>query len=84
MLKGADRSAVDNAGNNCISMIKADVSEPLKRELESILKPPVYSELCMVGRVPLKPLKRNHKTQIVFIVALSIVLACQFLVVLPN
>ena len=43
-------------------MIKDDVDGPLRKELEGMLKEPVYSELCLVGRVPLAPLRQNHKT----------------------
>ena len=62
LLKGANRGAVNHQGTTCIEMIKDDVEGGLRKELESILRMPVYSELCMVGKVPMVPLKQNHKT----------------------
>ena len=65
-------------------MIKDDVTEHLRNELVSILKQPKYFEACMVRRMPLTPLKQNHKTQVVFLIIVGIILAIQFLIVLPN
>ena len=61
LLKGAKRSAVNNAGMTCIEMIKPETNEPLTNELTSMLKEPIYFE-CFMRRVPLVPIKPNHKT----------------------
>ena len=62
LLKGANRNAMNYQGQSCMDMIKDDVEQSLKRELVSILKKPVYQECFLIGRVPLVPLKQNHKT----------------------
>ena len=84
LLKGARRDVVNNQGQKCMDMIKDDVSESLRKELEGILKEPKYNELCMFGSIPMVPLQQNHKTQSVFIFAVIFILACQFLIVLPS
>jgi len=35
-------------------------------------------------RVPLKPIKQNHKTQLLFVAFFIFVLTAQFLLVLPS
>ena len=62
LLKGADRNAVNLQGQGCLDMIKEDVEESLRKELISILKKPVYHECFLIGRVPLVPIRQNHKT----------------------
>ena len=42
-------------------MIKDTMEPNLREELVSMLQEPVYME-CFMRRVPLKPIKPNHKT----------------------
>jgi len=52
---------VSKAGQTPIQMIKETMEENLREELRSMLQEPVYLE-CFMRRVPLKPIRPNHKT----------------------
>lgn len=67
LLKGSSRSARSNSGQTPMDMIKDTMDPQLQTELRSMLQEPVYLE-CFMRRVPLKPIKQNHKTQVLFIV----------------
>ena len=64
-------------------MIKETLEPNLQIELRSMLQEPVYLE-CFMRRVPLKPIRQNHKTQLLFIVFFISVLTAQFLLILPS
>lgn len=61
LLKGAKRSALNSKRESCISMIKDNVQNSMKQELNQMLTEPSYIE-CFMVRTPLVPLKKNHKT----------------------
>lgn len=83
MLKGASRKAKNNQGQNVFEIIRDDVQGQLRADLESILKEPRYTEFAMC-KPPVAPLRQSHKTQIFFVIVLTISLAIQFLIVLPS
>ena len=62
---------------------KITMEENLKNELSGMLHEPVYLE-CFMRRVPLKPIRPNHKTQLLFCFFFVLVISGQFLVVLPS
>ena len=48
-----------------------------------MLEEPVYLE-CFMRRVPLKPIKPNHKTQLLFVLFFFTLIASQILLILPS
>ena len=48
-----------------------------------MLQEPVYLE-CFMRRVPLKPIRQNHQTQLLFILFFLSILVAQYLVILPK
>ena len=64
-------------------MIKENYPPELARELHTMLQEPIYLE-CFMRRVPLKPIRQNHKTQILFILFFLTVITSQFLLILPS
>mmetsp|Transcript_20467 Transcript_20467/g.25178 ORF Transcript_20467/g.25178 Transcript_20467/m.25178 type:complete len:256 (+) Transcript_20467:1308-2075(+) len=64
-------------------MVKDTLESNLRSELTGMLREPVYLE-CFMRRVPLKPIRPNHKTQLLFVFFFIFVIASQFLVVLPK
>ena len=64
-------------------MVKESMAENLLNELNGMLREPVYLE-CFMRRVPLKPIKPNHKTQLLFVCFFVTIIVGQFLVVLPS
>ena len=83
LLKGADRDATNNQGQNCIQMIKDNLTDGLKLELQQMLKKPSYLE-CFMVKTPLAPLHRNHKTQILFCVLFLSLLIGQVFIIFPG
>ena len=65
LLKGSNRKAKTKKDQSCNDMIKDDLDQQLKAELENMLKKPVYIE-CFLPKLPLVPLRQNHKSQILF------------------
>ena len=64
-------------------MIKETLEDNLRAELMVMLEEPVYLE-CFMRRVPLKPIRQNHKTQLLFIVFFLSIIAAQVLLILPS
>ena len=64
-------------------MIKENVDQYLKTELINILKEPVYIECCL-PKIPLVPMRQNHKTQILFISLFLLILLGQWILILPS
>ena len=83
LLKGSSRGALTKTGQSPVQMIKENLDPDMTRDLTAMLEEPVYIE-CFMRRVPLKPIRQNHKTQILFIVFFLTVLAGQFILVLPK
>jgi len=61
LLKGANRQAVNKKGKTPKDMTKVLEDQNLASQLVSMLQLQSYCE-CLMFRVPLVPLKRNHKT----------------------
>lgn len=55
----------------------------LQNELKNMLKEPKYVE-CFMIKTPLKPLRQNHKTQVLFVVLFMIILFTQLFIVVPS
>lgn len=66
LLKGAKRSARTNKGQTCQDLVRPDFPPHIKDQLTEILKEPVYLE-CFLVKVPLVPIRKSHKTQVLFI-----------------
>ena len=61
LLRGASRETKDTAGKTPLDHIPITMPEDMQGELKMQLLPQSYWE-CLMLRVPLIPLKRNHKT----------------------
>ena len=64
-------------------MVKDTIEQPLQNDLRMMLEEPVYLE-CFMRRVPLKPIRPNHKTQLLFIIFFLSIITGQFLLILPS
>ena len=83
LLRGADRDQQDLKGQTPIKMIPKDLSEGMHKELQSMLMEQSYCE-CMMLKVPLIPLRKNHKTQTLFMSLFIIVFLLNMFVILPT
>ena len=83
LLRGSSRSAVSAKGQTVHDMISPEMTDQLRAELTGMLAEPVYLE-CFMRRVPLKPIRQNHKTQALFVIFFLFVLTSQYLIVLPG
>ena len=83
LLKGSSRDALSKNGQTPIEMVKDTLEDNLRHELIGMLREPVYLE-CFMRRVPLKPIRPNHKTQVLFIFFFVVIIVGQFLIVLPS
>ena len=54
----------------------------MEQELRSMLGPQNYYE-CLMFRSPMVPLKRNHKTQSLFLSLFALVLVLNMFIILP-
>jgi hypothetical protein len=61
LIRGANRDALDNQGKKPIDHIPESMCPVTGRELRENLSNTSYCE-CLMLKVPLVPLKRNHKT----------------------
>lgn len=57
--------------------------EAMKQELERMLKEPSYVE-CFMVKTPLKPLRQNHKTQLLFVFLFIVILFTQLFLIVPS
>ena len=64
-------------------MVKDTMEPTLRNELLGILREPVYLE-CFMRRVPLMPIKPNHRTQALFVILMTSIILCQFIFVFPK
>jgi ankyrin repeat protein len=83
LLKGANRDATDKKGKMPIDMIPPNLEENLIEELETYLGDQKYCE-CLMLTVPLIPLKRNVKTQFLFMSLFVVVLGLNLAISLPT
>jgi hypothetical protein len=70
-------------GKKPIDLIPSDLNENLVDELEMYLGNQKYCE-CLMLRVPLIPLHKNHKTQILFMGLFVVVLILNLFITLPT
>ncbi len=73
LLKGASRDARNLQGVPCNEMINEKCPVSMQHELKMMLKEPRYVE-CFMIKTPLKPLRQNHKTQILFVTLFLVIL----------
>lgn len=83
LLRGASRLAKDMNGKTPLDHVTADLSDHLADELKVQLGPQSYYE-CLMLRVPLIPLKRNIKTQVLFMTLFLVLVTLNMLVILPT
>lgn len=83
LLKGASRDTRNLEGKPPVEMIPERTPPQTQQELRMMLKEPKYVE-CFMIRTPLKPLRQNHKTQILFVSFFIVILFTQLFVVVPN
>lgn len=88
LLKGADRTTKDFKDKTPLDHVQqkpVDEDEPAmhKEELLTYLAKQSYWE-CLMLRVPLIPLKKNHKTQLLFLTLFAIVHLLNMVVILPT
>jgi len=83
LLRGADRKAVNKKKQTCMEITRScDIRPNLLRELEGMLQEPKYLE-CFMVRAPLVPLRKNHKTQCLFVLLFCFILLTQVVIILP-
>ena len=82
LIRGANRNAKDSKGMLPIDRVSKEMPQELQDELRQHLSVQSYWE-CLMLRVPLIPLHRNHKTQALFLVLFSVVYLANMFVVLP-
>ena len=74
LLKGSKRSSKNGQGQTAIEMIPDTMVSNLQTELQQMLQEPVYYECCL-RRVPLAPIRPNHRTQALFVVIFIVIMA---------
>lgn len=83
LLRGAQRDSVDKKNKKAVDLIPEDLDDYLKNELIQFLGEQSYWE-CLMLRVPLIPLKRNHKTQFLFMSLFFLVCVLNMFILLPT
>ena len=83
LLRGAKRDSVDHKNKRAVDLIPESLDENLKNELIQFLGEQSYWE-CLMLRVPLIPLKRNHKTQVLFMSLFIIICVINMFILLPT
>lgn len=83
LISGSDREAQDLDGKTPRDWIQEDISEHMQVELNRHLGKQSYCE-CLLLRIPLTPLKRNHKTQCLFIALFLTVYLLSLFVIQPS
>ena len=82
LLKGADRDALDNEGKKPADWIPDSMPSFMQEELQQFLGRQSYCE-CLMFRSPMVPLKRNHRTQALFLFLFMVIFVLNLLIVLP-
>lgn len=70
-------------GRKPIDIIPQHIDEKLAMDLKEHLGPQSYFE-CLMLRVPLIPLKRNHKTQMLFLTLFFVIFFANLMIILPT
>lgn len=82
LLRGADRKAIDLNNKMPVEHISESLEDDVINDLTQQLGPQSYWE-CLMMRVPLIPLKRNHKTQALFLTMFTVIFLLNLFVILP-
>jgi len=83
LLRGANRETKDKDGKTPMDWITETNNEWITDELQNHLAKPSYCE-CLLLRVPLIPLQRNHKTQALFVFLFFTVYALNLFIIQPT
>lgn len=83
LLKGASRAAKTKKDETCKQLIKSDVSDTMRKELDQMLIEPNYIE-CFMVKTPLVPLRQNHKTQTLFVSLFLVIIFTQLFIIIPS
>ena len=83
LLRGSSRKATNSQEVKPIEMINPNMADSLQTELKSMLEQPFYLE-CFMVRTPLVPLRKNHKTQTLFIFLFIILYLTQMFLIVPS
>lgn len=83
LLKGANRAAKNKEGLGCQDLIRESLPENMKQELRSMLEQPRYVECCMM-KTPMVRLKKNHKTQVLFLTLFVVLILSQIFIIVPS
>jgi ankyrin repeat protein len=83
LLRGASRNSKDLNGKTPLDHIPDSMPEHMQAELKTQLAAQSYWE-CLMLRVPLIPLKRNHKTQALFLMLFLVVYLLNMFIILPT
>jgi len=83
LLRGANRETKDKDGKTPMDWITETNNEWITDELQKHLAKPSYCE-CLLLRVPLIPLQRNHKTQALFVFLFFTVYALNLFIIQPT
>ena len=82
LISGASRKKKDSIGRRPIDLIWEVQDEKLRKELKEILKPPLTCSWLML-RTPLTKMKKRPTTMLFYVLVFLILLADQFLFILP-
>jgi hypothetical protein len=83
LLKGANRLSEDFDQKTPVQWIPESLEESQQDEIKGYLKKPSYCE-CVMVRLPLVPLKRNYRTQILLIFLLLSIWLANTIIILPT
>lgn len=83
LLKGADRDATDLDGKKPVDWMQDETNDRMRQELTTFLGKQSYCE-CLMLRSPLVPLKKNHRTQALFLFLFLAIFFLNLLIVLPT
>ena len=83
LLKGANRLSEDFDQKTPVQWIPESLEESQQDEIKGYLKKPSYCE-CVMVRLPLVPLQRNYRTQILLIFLLLSIWLANTIIILPT
>lgn len=83
LLKGAKRSIKNQNGQLAKDLMKEKLCETTEQDLNNILEEPRYVECCMT-KTPLVQLRKNHKTQLLFLSLFIILVFSQIFIIVPS
>jgi palmitoyltransferase len=83
LIRGANRNATSNQGKTPLDLIPTLLPDRLQEELRQNLSQTSYCE-CLMIRVPLVPLRPNHRTQILFLSLFLVIYVLNMITILPT